>query len=148
MIIERKVLTCGSPTQNSRVYPSHLMELAVKKYKEEYIDKGKAWGEFQDNNSESGFTLNMDRISHQVKDLYFVGLHLIARIKLLDTPAGAEAKEFFLNGILDLFIVGGGSVDSLGVVQEDYEILFVHLRQQDCYGFNKFGEGLYGDEIS
>ena len=49
---------------------------------------------------------------------------------------------FFLNGLLDLFIVGGGSVDSLGVVQEDYEILFVHLRPQDCYGFSKFGEGL------
>ena len=53
--------------RNGRMYPMGIMEREVKRYAEDYVKKGRALGEL---GHPDGPTVNLDRVSHKITELY------------------------------------------------------------------------------
>lgn len=82
--------------RNGRVYPKPVMESAVNKYIEDYVSTSKAGGELSHPNTPS---LNPDRISHIVTELYFDNNNVMGKAKILeDTVCGKQAKALIEGG--------------------------------------------------
>ena len=54
--------------RNGRVYKRGILENEVKRYNESFVRKNRALGEL---NHPQGPTVNLDRVSHMIKDLKF-----------------------------------------------------------------------------
>ena len=81
--------------RNGRRYPSHVMESEVKRYVSENVDRNRAYGELGHPN---GPTINLDRVSHMIKDLRMEGSNVIGRAKIMDTPMGNIVKNLMDEG--------------------------------------------------
>ena len=81
--------------RNGRRYPSHVMEGEVKRYVSENVDRNRAYGELGHPN---GPTINLDRVSHMIKDLRMEGSNVIGRAKIMDTPMGNIVKNLMDEG--------------------------------------------------
>ena len=55
-----------------------VMEREVKRYTEQYVNKGRALGEL---GHPDGPTVNLDRVSHQITELYREGNNFIGKAK-------------------------------------------------------------------
>ena len=53
--------------RNGRMYPRSIMEREVNRYNENFIQKGRALGEL---GHPDGPTVNLDRVSHKICELY------------------------------------------------------------------------------
>jgi len=94
--------------RNNRRYPFPIVEKEVKRYTEQYIKRGRALGEL---NHPQGPTINLDRVSHQIVELYPNGTNFIGKAKLLETPMGKIAKSLLNEGVtLGVSSRGVGSV--------------------------------------
>ena len=71
--------------RNGRTYPAQVLAKEVKRYNTEYIDKKRAFGEL---GHPSGPTINLDRASHLITELYQDGSNFIGKAKIMDTPMG------------------------------------------------------------
>mgnify|MGYP003120857519 FL=1 len=60
--------------RNNRVYPLDILKEQVNKYKKNYIDSNRAYGEL---GHPSGPTINLERVSHMITDLYQDGKNFI-----------------------------------------------------------------------
>ena len=65
--------------RNGRMYKYDTMQREVNKYNEEFVKRGRALGEL---GHPDGPTINLDRVSHKIVELYpegnnFIGLSLI-----------------------------------------------------------------------
>lgn len=81
--------------RNGRRYPSHVMEGEVKRYVSENVNRNRAYGELGHPN---GPTINLDRVSHMIKDLRMEGSNVIGRAKIMDTPMGNIVKNLMDEG--------------------------------------------------
>lgn len=89
-------MQCEMVNRNRRVYPINVMETAVNKYIEERVSKNRGAGEL---NHPSTPTLNPDRISHLVTELYFDKNNVMGKAKILeDTVCGKQAKALIEGG--------------------------------------------------
>jgi len=82
--------------RNGRKYPFSIMEKEVKRYNENYVQKGRALGEL---GHPDGPTVNLDRVSHKICELYRDGNNFIGKAKLLETPMGKIAKSLIGEGV-------------------------------------------------
>ena len=109
--------------RNGRVYPMQVLDEQVNKYKESYIDKNRAYGEL---GHPSGPTINLERVSHMITDLYKDGNNYIGEAKIMDTPYGKIVKNLMDEGAsLGVSSRGMGSLKQNGnsqVVQKDYHL--------------------------
>ena len=110
--------------RNNRIYPVQVINEEVKKYKKNYIDKNRAYGEL---GHPSGPTINLERVSHMITDLYQDGNNFIGEAKIMDTPYGKIVKNLMDEGAsIGVSSRGMGSLKSNGngtqVVQKDYHL--------------------------
>ena len=81
--------------RNGRRYPGQVMESEVRRYVAESVDKNRAYGELGHPN---GPTINLDRVSHMIKDLRMEGSNVIGKAKIMDTPMGNIVKNLMDEG--------------------------------------------------
>jgi|TARA_R110002020_G_scaffold208499_1_gene414274 hypothetical protein len=81
--------------RNGRIYELPILEKEVTRYNNTFVAKNRALGEL---NHPQGPTVNLDRVSHMIKDLKFDGNDVIGKAKLLDTPMGNIAKNLVSEG--------------------------------------------------
>jgi hypothetical protein len=84
------------------------MEREVKRYTENYVNKGRALGEL---GHPDGPTVNLDRVSHKIVELYQNGNNFIGKAQILSTPMGKIAESLLKEGVtLGVSSRGIGSV--------------------------------------
>ncbi len=81
--------------RNGRVYPNEVLAKEANRYDKEYIQKNKAYGEL---GHPQGPTINLERVSHMIKELKPDGSNFVGRAKVLDTPYGNIVKNLIDEG--------------------------------------------------
>jgi len=85
----------GIKNRNGRVYPVEVLAKEVERYNQEYVAKNRAYGEL---GHPQGPTVNLDRVSHIIKELKQDGNNFIGAAKIMDTPMGNIVKNFIDEG--------------------------------------------------
>lgn len=129
-VIEGVFAQADKKNRNGRIYPGDVMRSAVNKYVEEQVKTGRAVGEL---NHPDGPTVNLDKVSHLITDLYMEGNDVIGKASILDTPMGKIVK-----GLLDGGVKLGVSTRGMGTlaqrngqtyVNEDFMLATVDIVQ-------------------
>jgi len=108
LYIQGPFLQTEQPNRNNRVYRLPVMEREVKRYTEQYVDKGRALGEL---GHPDGPTVNLDRVSHKIVSLHREGNNFIGKAQILSTPMGKIAESLLKEGVtLGVSSRGIGSV--------------------------------------
>lgn len=125
--IEGVFLQSEIKNRNGRIYPRDVMARAVEVYKHDYVDKMRAYGEWE---HPQNLSINLDRISHLITDIYQDpndNRLWRAKAKLLDTPCGRIAKAILKEGgHLGVSSRAGGSVvrkNGADIVQNDFRLV-------------------------
>ena len=126
--IEGVFMQSGVKNRNGRIYPQGTLLKECKRYINEYVDKGRALGEL---NHPTGPTVNLDRVSHIVKELREDGHNVYGKAKVLDTPMGKIVKNLIDEGAcLGVSTRGMGSLKSKNgyqEVQEDFMLAAIDI---------------------
>jgi hypothetical protein len=124
LIVKGVVQRADAKNGNGRVYPKEVLEREVQKYKDTYITENRALGELDHPESP---IINLKNVCHNVKDVWWDGDDVIAKIEILPTPSGNILKALLIAGItVGISSRGMGSVKQLGEtveVQDDFELL-------------------------
>jgi len=120
--IEGVFLQAEIKNRNGRSYPKDILNKEVKRYMAENIKKNRAYGELGHPDSP---TINLDRVSHMIKDLKLEGNDFVGRAKIMDTPYGKIVKSLIDEGAsLGVSSRGMGSLkttkDGTSEVQKDF----------------------------
>lgn len=93
--LEGVFMQANIENRNGRIYPIDIMEKEVERYKREYVDTHRAFGELcHPENPE----INLDRVSHVITRIWRDGDYFKARAKILDTPCGRIVKAMIKEG--------------------------------------------------
>jgi len=107
--------------RNGRIYPHDILMNEVKRYNTEYVDKNRAFGEL---GHPEGPTINLERVSHMIKELKPDGNSVIGKAKIMDTPYGNIVKNLINEGAkLGVSSRGMGSLEEKGganYVKDDF----------------------------
>jgi hypothetical protein len=126
--IEGVFMQSGVKNRNGRIYPQGTLLKECKRYINEYVDKGRALGEL---NHPTGPTVNLDRVSHIVKELHEDGQNIYGKAKVLDTPMGKIVKNLIDEGAqLGVSTRGMGSLKAKNgyqEVQEDFMLAAIDI---------------------
>jgi hypothetical protein len=126
--IEGVFMQSDVKNKNGRIYPQNTLLKECKRYISEYVDKGRALGEL---NHPTGPTVNLDRVSHIVKELYEDGKNVYGKAKVLDTPMGKIVKNLIDEGAqLGVSTRGMGSLKAKNgyqEVQEDFMLAAIDI---------------------
>ena len=127
--IEGIFMQSAVKNRNGRVYPSEILENEVKRYNKEYVKKNRAMGEL---NHPQGPTVNLDRVSHIIKELKTDGNNIMGKAKIMDTPMGNIAKNLIDEGAkLGVSSRGMGSLkqnkQGVNEVQKDFMLAAVDI---------------------
>lgn len=126
--IEGVFMQASVKNRNGRVYPQGILVNECKRYIKEYVDKGRALGEL---NHPTGPTVNLDRVSHIVKELHEDGNTIYGKAKIMDTPMGRIVKNLIEEGAqLGVSTRGMGSLKTKNgyqEVQEDFMLAAVDI---------------------
>jgi hypothetical protein len=82
--------------RNGRMYPMNIMEKEVRRYTENYVNKGRALGEL---GHPDGPTVNLDRVSHNIVSLTCEGNNFIGKAQILSTPMGKITESLLKDGV-------------------------------------------------
>ena len=94
--------------RNGRMYRMPVMEREVRRYTEQYVNKGRALGEL---GHPDGPTVNLDRVSHKIVSLRREGNNFVGKAQILSTPMGKIAESLLKEGVtLGVSSRGIGSV--------------------------------------
>jgi hypothetical protein len=100
-----------------------------KKYDKNFVKQNRALGELDHPDSS---VVNLQNVSHNVKEIHFEGDNLVGTVEILTTPSGNILKELFKNGIkLGISSRGLGSVEmvresngeTVSKVGDDFELI-------------------------
>ena len=130
--------------RNGRMYKFDTMNREVSKYNEEFVNRGRALGEL---GHPEGPTLNLDRVSHKIVELYPEGTNFIGKAKLMETRMGKIAKSLLEEGVqLGVSSRGLGSIKKEGscsVVADDFILSTAADIVADPSAPDAFVEGIY-----
>jgi len=96
LYIQGPFLQSECVNRNGRMYPFSIMEREVKRYNENYIQKGRALGEL---GHPDGPTVNLDRVSHKIVSLTCEGTTWVGKAQILSTPMGKIAESLLKDGV-------------------------------------------------
>jgi hypothetical protein len=96
LYIEGVFLQSECVNRNGRMYPFQIMEREVKRYNENYVQKGRALGEL---GHPDGPTVNLDRVSHKIVHLEQKGNNWVGKAQILSTPMGKIAEALLGDGV-------------------------------------------------
>ena len=107
--------------RNGRIYESRVLAKEVQRYNENFIKRNRALGEL---GHPDGPTVNLDRVSHNITELYQEGSNFIGKAKILNTPMGKIAAGLLGDGVqLGVSSRGMGSLvqrEGVNYVGEDF----------------------------
>ena len=115
LFIEGIFLQADKPNRNKRLYEMRTLEREVKRYNENFIQKGRALGEL---GHPDGPTVNLDRVSHKIISLKESGSNIIGKAKILSTPMGKIAESLLKEGVT--LGVSSRGIGSLRPTKEGY----------------------------
>ena len=115
--------------QNGRVYPHAVLQKEVKNFNTKYVNEGRALGEL---GHPMGPVINLDRVSHVIKELKEDGKNFVGKAKVMDTPNGKIVKNFISEGVkLGVSSRGMGSLKAnkkgVNEVQGDFVLSTVDI---------------------
>tara|TARA_R100000700_G_C3153149_1_gene131219 strand:+ start:305 stop:958 length:654 start_codon:yes stop_codon:yes gene_type:complete len=114
--------------RNGRVYPQKTLMKEVQRYNNEYVKTNRAMGEL---GHPDGPQLNLERVSHLIKELRVDGNDIYGKAKILDTPYGKIVKDLVKEGVkIGVSSRGMGSlkqVNGVNEVQEDFNLAAVDI---------------------
>ena len=115
--------------QNGRVYPFSVLKKEVRNFNEKYVKQDRALGEL---GHPMGPTVNLDRVSHMITELYEDGKNFVGKAKIIDTPNGKIVKNLLESGVrLGVSSRGLGSVktnkEGVNEVQDDFVLSTVDI---------------------
>lgn len=124
LYIEGVFLQSEIKNRNGRVYPKAVLEREVNRYNEQFVQKGRAFGEL---GHPDGPQINLDRISHIIESLKQDGTNWVGRAKITDTPMGNIARGIIESGgQLGVSTRGMGSIklnkEGVNEVQDDFHL--------------------------
>ena len=129
--------------RNGRIYPMEVLNKEVKRYNKEYINQKRAFGEL---GHPDGPTVNLERASHMITDLYPDGKNFIGEAKILSTPMGEIVKSLMDDGAkLGVSSRGMGSLDQKNgpnYVRNDFYLATAADIVADPSAPNAFVEGI------
>ena len=129
LVVKGVLQRAEAKNQNGRVYPREILVRESKKYDENFVKQNRALGELDHPDSS---VVNLQNVSHNVKEMHFEGDNLVGTCEILTTPSGNILKELFKNGIkLGISSRGLGSVemvqeangDTVSKVGDDFELI-------------------------
>ena len=129
LVVKGVLQRAEAKNQNGRVYPREILVRESKKYDENFVKQNRALGELDHPDSS---VVNLQNVSHNVKEMHFEGDNLLGTVEILTTPSGNILKELFKNGIkLGISSRGLGSVevvresngDQISKVGDDFELI-------------------------
>jgi hypothetical protein len=119
--IEGIFMQAEKPNRNGRIYPKEVLEKEVNRYNKEYVKKNRAYGEL---GHPQGPTINLERMSHLIKEIKVDGNNFIGRAKIMDSPYGNIVKNLIKEGAsLGVSSRGMGSLkrkNGINEVQRDF----------------------------
>jgi len=123
--VEGVMQRAKAENQNGRIYSKDILERESKKYVEEFVKRGNAFGELDHPESP---VVSLKNASHIVKELYWKGDDLMGKVELLNTPAGNIVKEIIKAGhTIGISSRGTGSVQQTNEghleVQDDFDLV-------------------------
>ena len=131
--------------RNGRMYPMETLEKEVNRYNKEYVEQNRAYGEL---GHPQGPTINLERVSHMIKELNRDGDNIIGKAKIMtETPYGKIVKNLMDEGArLGVSSRGMGTLkkDKKGVnlVQSDFQLATAADIVADPSAPNAFVEGV------
>lgn len=121
--IEGIFLMCDQKNRNGRVYTFEMMNKKVNDYNNSFVKQKRAFGEL---GHPEGPTINLERVSHMITDLYSDKKNFIGRAKIMDTPYGKIVKNLIDEGAkLGVSSRGIGSLEEkngVNYVKDDYQL--------------------------
>ena len=129
LIVKGVLQRAEAKNQNGRVYPREVLVREAKKYSSTYIKERRAMGELDHPDSS---VVNLQNVSHNIKEMHWLGDDLLGTVEVLGTPSGNILKELFKAGIkLGISSRGMGSVETVSEadgeettqVQPDFELI-------------------------
>ena len=128
LIVRGVLQRAEAKNQNGRVYPRDILHREAKKYSKEFIKERRAMGELDHPESS---VVNLQNVSHNVREMHWEGDNLLGEVEVLGTPSGNILKELFKSGIkLGISSRGMGSVETVSEggeqsqeVQPDFELI-------------------------
>ena len=123
--VEGVMQRAKAENQNGRIYSKDILVREAKKYIDEFVKKGNAFGELDHPESP---VVSLKNASHIVKELYWKGDDLMGKVELLNTPAGNIVKEIIKAGhTIGISSRGTGSVQQTNEghleVQDDFDLV-------------------------
>ena len=129
--------------RNGRVYPFEVLDKEVKRYKKEFIEQNRAYGEL---GHPEGPTVNLDKVSHMVTSLEPDGKNFIGEAKVMGTPMGTIVKNIMDDGgKLAVSSRGMGSLEQkngANYVKDDFYLATAADIVADPSAPNAFVEGI------
>ena len=141
--IEGIFMQGNQKNRNGRIYPVDVLEREVDRYNKEYIQKNRAYGDL---GHPQGPTINLDRVSHMIKELYRDGDNFKGKAKIMDTPMGNIVKNLMNeDATLGVSSRGMGSLkakNGANEVQKDFYLATAGDIVADPSAPNAFVEGI------
>jgi len=129
--------------RNGRVYPMEVLEKEVGRYNKKFINEKRAYGEL---GHPDGPTVNLERVSHMVTELYPDGKNFVGEAKIMETPMGKIVKNIMdEGGKLGVSSRGMGSLDQkngANYVRDDFYLATAADIVADPSAPNAFVEGI------
>lgn len=117
----------GVKNQNQRVYPISEISNAVGNIKERLNSGYSVLGEAD---HPDNLTVNLDRVSHMITDMWMDGPNGLGKLKIMPTPMGKIITTLSESGVkLGVSSRGSGNVNESGEVQ-GFEIITVDIVAQ------------------
>jgi|TARA_Y100000590_G_scaffold270442_1_gene303683 hypothetical protein len=117
----------GVKNQNQRVYPINEISSAVANIKERLNSGYSVLGEAD---HPENLTVNLDRVSHMITDMWMDGPNGLGKLKIMPTPMGKIVTTLSESGVkLGVSSRGSGNVNEAGEVQ-GFEIITVDIVAQ------------------
>ena len=126
LMVQGVLQRAEAKNQNGRVYPKDILGREIQNYIDGPVADNRAMGELD--HPESSI-INLQNVSHTVKDCGWDGDDVVGKVEILSTPAGNILKALFAAGItVGISSRGMGSVEenlNEGTleVQDDFELL-------------------------
>ena len=120
--IEGIFMQAERKNRNGRMYPVDVLAKEANRYITEYVMKNRAYGEL---GHPDGPSINLERVSHMIKELRQEGNDFYGKAKIMDTPYGNIVKNLISEGAcVGVSTRGMGSLeersDGTKIVKDDF----------------------------
>jgi hypothetical protein len=145
LYIKGPFLQAEKVNRNNRVYPQKIMDMAVERYIQEYVNQNRALGEL---NHPPEPVVNPERAAIMTTTLEKDGCYYIGTAKVLSTPMGKIVENLISDGVkVGVSSRGLGSLkqsrDGYNEVQEDFMLTTAADIVFDPSAQTAFVEGVY-----